>query len=282
MDEIKTRLIKRPNELYAEFLIEGIEPHIINMFRRAVLAYVPTLAIHEVIIRRNTSVLWDEDLALRLALIPLKVDRREIDLLGKCGKLILSLERAVECSARLRLRKRGEPNRIITVYARDIEPVDKKTVRPVYPDIPIVKLGPKQEIDIEMIAKVGLGRDHAKFQAVCTVGYKPLPILQVKENCNGCGKCVEACPKKVLELRNGKPVIKEDKRLECDLDRLCVMHCPVQALEIIPDETKYLFRVESVGQLSLEEIFIAAVNSMDQLMDYFMKALTEALQQSKG
>ena len=94
-----------------------------------------------------------------------------------------------------------------------------------------MKLGPKQEIDIEMIAKVGLGRDHAKFQAVCTVGYKPLPILQVKENCNGCGKCVEACPKKVLELDEEEKAYPARPQ-DCICCKLCELRCPDLALEI--------------------------------------------------
>ena len=268
---------------YMEFYLEDVETHILNAVRRAILTEVPTLAIHEVIIHQNTSSLYDEVIAHRLAMIPLIVDKEEIDLLGECSCRNPTIEKCYKCTARLRLAaKNYRKKKIITIYAKDIKPVDKKTVRPVIGDVPILKLGPGQEIEIEMIAKVGRGKDHAKWQPTSTLGYKPIPIVKVNEGCEGCPACVEACPKGVLKLRDNRPVIEGIGLYICDLDRLCVRACPNKALELIPDESRYFFRIESVGQLTIKEIFESAIQNLNEIIDEFeskleeeMKAVTE-------
>jgi len=264
---------------YMEFYIEDIETHILNAVRRAILTEVPTLAIHEVIIHQNTSSLYDEVIAHRLAMIPLIVDKEEIDLLGECSCRNPSIERCYKCTARLRLAaKNTSKKKIITIYAKDIEPIDKKSVRPVIGEIPILKLGPGQEIEIEMIAKVGRGKDHAKWQPTSTLGYKPIPIVKVSEDCEGCPACVEACPKDVLKLKDNRPVIEGLGLYICDLDRLCVRACPKKALELEPDETRYFFRIESVGQLTIKEIFESAIQNLNEIVDEFETKLEDAIE----
>ncbi|NOQ47791.1 MAG: DNA-directed RNA polymerase subunit D, partial [Methanococcoides sp.] len=55
----------------AKFILSNTTAAFANGVRRAMLADVPTLAIDEVNLYNNTSVLYDEQLALRLGLIPL-------------------------------------------------------------------------------------------------------------------------------------------------------------------------------------------------------------------
>lgn len=275
--------IAQPSENYVEFYIEGIDTYILNTLRRTILTEVPTLAIHDVIIHQNTSSLYDEILANRLALIPLKVDRKEIDLLGDCMCRDISLDKCIKCTARLRLKARNDGKReIVTVYSKDIKPIDKKTVRPVIGNIPIVKLGPKQEIDIEMIAKVGRGKDHAKWQPTSTLGFKPIPVIRIEGECDGCPICVEACPKGVLKLRDNKPIIEGLGLYICDLDRICVRACPNGALKLDPDETRYFFRIESVGQLSIKEIFESAFKNYEAILQEFENTLSDAISEFKG
>ena len=44
----------------------------------------------------------------------------------------------------------------------------------------VLHFRPKQEIDIELHAHVGIGRDHAKFSPVCTAFYRLLPTIDFK------------------------------------------------------------------------------------------------------
>ncbi|HML26806.1 MAG TPA: DNA-directed RNA polymerase subunit D, partial [Methanomethylovorans sp.] len=53
----------------AKFVLSNTTAAFANGIRRAALADVPTIAITEVNIYNNTSVLYDEQLGLRLALI---------------------------------------------------------------------------------------------------------------------------------------------------------------------------------------------------------------------
>lgn len=55
----------------AAFSLVGVDASIANAFRRILLAEVPTLAIEDVFIFNNTSIIQDEVLAHRLGLIPL-------------------------------------------------------------------------------------------------------------------------------------------------------------------------------------------------------------------
>jgi len=265
---MEIKVIANPKPTYMELYIDGISYHLLNALRRAIMTEVPTLAVHDVIIHMNTSVLYDEELALRLSLIPLTVDPRDIDVLGRCRNIEkLDLSELTDCTARLRLKKKNtSKDKIITIYSKDLEPIDKKSVRPVYDNIPIVKLGPGQEIDLEIIAKVGKGKDHAKWIPVSTLGYKPLPILKIKDasKCTDCDVCIDACPKKLLRKVDDKPVLDGLSIYRCDLDKICVRACPEKVLELVESESQFIFRIESVGQHSVVDIINTAIDILSE------------------
>lgn len=62
------------NEL--EFEMVGIDAAIANALRRILLAEVPSIAVEDVYIQQNSSIVQDEILALRLGLTPLNLDPR--------------------------------------------------------------------------------------------------------------------------------------------------------------------------------------------------------------
>ena len=72
----------RLDERVAKFTLSGVSTSFANIFRRAMMSEVPTLAIENVRIYDNTSVLFDEMLAHRLGLIPLLVVTSNGFLLG--------------------------------------------------------------------------------------------------------------------------------------------------------------------------------------------------------
>jgi len=61
-------------EMEMEFDLIGVEPSLANAFRRILLSEVPSIAIKEVHMYMNTSVIQDEVLAHRMGLIPLKAN----------------------------------------------------------------------------------------------------------------------------------------------------------------------------------------------------------------
>src|SRR3989344_3451312 len=71
-------LDQKENELI--FMIEGINNAIANTIRRTVISEVPTLAIDEIEFIKNQTPLYDEILAHRIGLIPIKTDLRAYSL----------------------------------------------------------------------------------------------------------------------------------------------------------------------------------------------------------
>ncbi|KAJ3815591.1 DNA-directed RNA polymerase [Lentinula aff. lateritia] len=80
-----TVLTHRLSQRSIEFDIVGIDASIANAFRRIMIAEVPTIAIDQVYVFDNTSVIHDEVLAHRIGLVPLNVDPRTMDGWGGDG-----------------------------------------------------------------------------------------------------------------------------------------------------------------------------------------------------
>lgn len=52
----------------------------------------------------------------------------------------------------------------------------------------------------------------------------------IKSKCDGCGNCVNVCPFGVLEIRDGKAIVKDSKKCRrCDA---CMHACPNKAIKI--------------------------------------------------
>lgn len=60
------------DQFESQFSLVGVDAAIANAFRRILIAELPTLAIEDVYILKNTSIIQDEVLAHRLGMIPLK------------------------------------------------------------------------------------------------------------------------------------------------------------------------------------------------------------------
>ena len=75
-------LDKQENSI--SFLFKGINPVIANTLRRLIINDVPVMAIEEAEISRNSSALYDETIAHRLGLIPIKTDLKSYTLPKEC------------------------------------------------------------------------------------------------------------------------------------------------------------------------------------------------------
>ena len=67
-------IFSRLDDNSCRFQIGPVNPSFANALRRAMIGEVPTLAIENVRIYDNTSALFDEMLAHRLGLIPIRTD----------------------------------------------------------------------------------------------------------------------------------------------------------------------------------------------------------------
>ncbi|MEO9362331.1 MAG: DNA-directed RNA polymerase subunit D [Nitrososphaera sp.] len=149
---------KSDNKIVAKF--NNIPRQYVNALRRLAISEVPTLAIDDVVILENSSVMHDEAVAHRLGLIPLRTDP---------GRFVMPHE--CDCGSTLGCAK----CRVLLVL--DAEATDKtkvvtsgemvsedEMVKPVSRDIPIVVLAPSQKLKFEAYARLGIGKQHAKWQ----------------------------------------------------------------------------------------------------------------------
>ncbi len=153
---ISVELINK-DDITLSFKITGVSPQFVNLLRRVLIARVPTLAIDDVIIVENSSIMFDEMLSHRLGLIPIKFD-------------ILNIKEDMTVYFKCDIEAKEED---ITVYSKDLISSDPN-IRPVYDTIPIVKLAKGQKIALEAIARVKTGSEHARFQPVSICTYKQL------------------------------------------------------------------------------------------------------------
>src|SRR6476646_11096705 len=132
----------------------------VNAIRRLSISEVPTLAIDDVVILENSSVMHDEAIAHRLGLIPLRTDLDRFVMQHDCD-----CKSTLGCSkCRVLLVLDSEANEKTKVVTSGELLSEDELVKPVSKDIPIVVLAPSQKLKFEAYARLGVGKDHAKWQ----------------------------------------------------------------------------------------------------------------------
>ena len=239
------------------FVIDGVTGAFLNSIRRVSTSEVPVMAIEEVEFTNNSSVLYDEIIAHRLGLIPLKTDLKTYKLPSecKCGG-----EGCNACTAHFSLSVKGPG----TVMAKDLKPKDPK-IKPVFEEMPVTKLTENQELKFNASAVLGIGKDHSKF-IPCLFIFNKYPEL--KSTGKVSEKCVETCPKGILEVKDGKISITDPTK--CDLCKSCAEEC--KNIEFLSSDDKFVGTIESWGQLEPKEILLESVNVLNKKLKEFVKA----------
>ncbi|MDD5111593.1 MAG: DNA-directed RNA polymerase subunit D [Candidatus Altiarchaeota archaeon] len=139
------------------FNIKDVDVPMLNALRRTVVSEIPVMAIESITYTTNTSIMGDELLSHRIGLVPLKTDQKMFNNIADCtckGK------GCGKCTVKLTLKADGPK----TVYSGELTPADGET-SPVFDTIPLIKLTQSQHLDFEATAQLGIGKDHAKWQA---------------------------------------------------------------------------------------------------------------------
>ncbi|HLC50542.1 MAG TPA: DNA-directed RNA polymerase subunit D, partial [Candidatus Nanoarchaeia archaeon] len=190
------------------FLLKDSNPIYVNTLRRLVIDEVPTMAVEEVDFSKNSSILYDEMIAHRLGLTPLKTDLKSYNLPDKCKCEGKGCNR---CQLKLVLKSA----KIGTVYASELKSKDP-AVKPVHPEMPIVKLIKGQSLELEATAVLGRGRQHAKWSPG-HVYYKYKPIVEITGDVKNPEAIIEVDHNNIFEIKDRKLAINKDRVLECDL-----------------------------------------------------------------
>ena len=141
--------------------LKGVPLQYANALRRLCLNGVPVFAVDTVDIIENSSVLPDEGLAHRLGLVPLRTDLARFNEPSKCE--CQSETGCSNCKVMLVLDS-GDTDVTKTVFTDELTSEDD-SVKPTSEKIPIVQLAPGQRVKVECYARLGRGREHAKWNS---------------------------------------------------------------------------------------------------------------------
>lgn len=219
-----------------------IDESLANAIRRYV-DEIPIMAIDEVEISMNDSPLYDETVAHRMGLIPLKMDKKTS---GKDEQI------------KLAAKKEG------AVYSGDLD----GKIKPVYDNIPITVLKKGQEMEILATARTGKGNEHVKFSPGLMF-YRNLMKIKIDKDCPK--EVLNSCPKGILKSEGGKiSVVDENK---CDMCEECIEMCRKagkSSIELTPTE-ELAITIESFGQIDEEDIFKRAIEILKEDLKEIIK-----------
>ncbi|KAL2332850.1 hypothetical protein Fmac_014063 [Flemingia macrophylla] len=293
--------VKRLTDSDIEFDMIGIDPAIANAFRRILIAEVPTMAIERVYIANNTSVIQDEVLSHRLGLVPIRADPRLFEYPDNAGdeknekntivfklraRCQLGQPRITVKSDKLKWLPNGselpcedaKPNagskpKTFTSFTCSQDSLPEFSSNPIsltYTDIILAKLGPGQEIELEVHAVKGIGRTHAKWSPVATAWYRMLPEVVLLEDVEGemADELKKKCPVNVFDIEDigkGRRRATVARPRDCTLCRECIRAGKEWEDRVSLRRVKnhFIFTVESTGALPPEVLFTEAVKILE-------------------
>ncbi|MCB9362205.1 DNA-directed RNA polymerase subunit D [Candidatus Woesearchaeota archaeon] len=236
-------------------------PAFANALRRAIVDYVPTMAIETVEFSKNNSILYDEIVAHRLGLLPITTDLKSYMVPDECK---CNGEGCARCQLEMSLEQKEDG----LVLAESIKSKDPKC-SPVYSSTPIVKLLKNQEIAFVATACLGRGKEHMKWSPG-NVWY----TYQAKIKVNNASKQFDA-------FKSNFPPQVFDKKGKIDASLIttpqlidaCEGICD-DVVKVEYDSTSFVFYVESWGQLSCKEMVVEGLNILSNQLAEFDKKLS--------
>lgn len=202
------------------------EDSLVNAIRRYVNR-IPVLAIDEVEIIKNDSPLYDETLAHRMGLVPLKTKKA-----------------ALKKETELELYSKNEG----FVYSGEI----KGDLEVAYDKIPLTTLNKGGEVHVKASVKAGKGEEHSKFSPGF-IYFREVFDVKADKDCPI--EVIKKCPQGVFEEKAGKVSVRDS--LKCDFCEECIDYCKKNkkdSIKITPTN-EVLITIESFGQMDIKDIF---------------------------
>ncbi len=248
------------------FMLKESHPVFANTLRRLMIDEVPTMAIEYVEFSKNNSILYDEAIAHRLGLIPLKTDLKSYNLPDKCKCEGKGCNR---CHLKMVLRATKGSG---LVYASEIKSKDP-AVKPVFGNMPVIKLLKGQALELEATAVLGRGKQHVKWSP-CHVYYKYKPFIEITGDVKNPEAIIEVDHNNIFEIKDRNLVVNKDKVLDCDLS---LDYSDIDKnVKVTASDKDFIFYMESFGQLSCKEIVSKAIDIFDEYLDEFVEELKKA------
>jgi DNA-directed RNA polymerase subunit D len=235
------------------FELKGVAPSFANALRRTIAEDVPTLAIHDVTINKNSSVLYDEVIAHRLGLLALETDLKGYELPPADAP---DGEFLAKSMVHMSLHAKGPAD----VVASDIKSKDPK-IKPVFGDTPICKLLKGQELEFEAVVQMGTGKQHVKWTpGLAWYRYK------AKVTVNNGSKELQAFISKYPPQ-----IVKDGKIDKAAIEKLelydAVDGVNDDIVKVEHDPSIIIFTIEPWGQLESREIIVTAFERLGERLN---------------
>ncbi|MCL5438058.1 MAG: DNA-directed RNA polymerase subunit D [Candidatus Thermoplasmatota archaeon] len=260
-------------ENFIRFEISDVSPAEANALRRTILSDVPKLAIEKVMIHHgqirdkdenvfgSSLPLFDEMVAQRLSMIPLKTDlkmnfRDQCSCEGKGCPL---------CTVTYSVNKLGPG----TVMSSDLQPLSNPAAIPVDPEIPIVKLSEKQAMLVTADAVMGRGYEHSKWQVATGISYKyhrefVLPKDSEKDW-------------KALKEKYPRSLVSEDSSTITFTDdfgnREITTLGDVEGVVVKEDKNRFIFKYETDGSVDALAVLDYSLKRIPQRLNTMLDSL---------
>ena len=210
-----------------------VDESLANAIRKYV-GEISVLAVADIEISKNDSPLYDETIAHRIGLIPIKTEKE--------------ITEKSEGTLKLSVKKEGK------IYSGELQ----GNVDVVYDKIPITILAKDQEIELTANVKAGQGKEHARFSPGL-IFYRSVAEITMDKEFKG--EVQKICPNNEIKEKGDKIFVIDDKEKEiCDV---CEGICERAKKD---SETNYseelIITVESFGQLEAKEIFKKSITAL--------------------
>jgi DNA-directed RNA polymerase II subunit RPB3 len=302
---------------FAEFTLAGTDASVANALRRVIIAEVPCLAIAQVDVLENTSVLPDEFLAQRLGLIPIRYtdESRDIDKVFALDDPY-STDEVDEVQIVLNVRNDGSAKRVVT--SRDLKIVPKQVSHQhleiahtasaaeeaalkfreddgteVPARIVICKLGPHQHVSVQCTARLGIGKLHAKWSpAVVAMKYE----VEIRVNDEAVDQLtleqrdefVKAVAPNLLNMTEDGRIVVDDLSAAKNVDEIMriareMAKNPAEPLvdaREIPD--RFIFEVETNGSLSAHQVVRSALRRLQAKLGEVRREIVTVSESTEG
>ena len=264
--------VRSQNDDEMIFIVRDAEVPFINAIRRVAMVNVPKIAIEDVNIIVNDSAMFNEVLAHRLGLTPLVSDLDALE-----GLSLPEDEDWEEFSNGIMFYLKEVGPKV--VYSKDLKSSDSR-IKPVYDTIPLVKLKEGEKLDIEAVAKVGYGKEHAKWIPTTVCAYKQYPEITFNEDVEIDYDCAQACPRgilksdkrskkiKIVEEHENSPLIGVE---ECAMCKSCVRASDNGYINVGFRPNDFIFRIETDGAMPPKEVLLKACDVLAEKADKFIR-----------
>jgi len=248
------------NREVIRFTLSNVDLSLANAMRRIMYAEVPTMAIDNVQIISNTSILSDEFISHRLGLIPLNSAsvgsfsyHKDCQCLTHCNNCSVIMTLNVVCEEEsLSVTSMDLVSESETVYPISMKDDDR--------GVSIVKLGKGQELKLKCIARKGIGKEHAKWNPVSCLQFEYDPDNKLRHSTFW----IEQDISKEWPKSRYSEIGPDDEDPRDNVGK------PFDG-KTIPD--KFYFSVEAVGTLEPKEIVSSAFQTLLTKLNNFLTEL---------